>query len=301
MVIRDKHMRTINCLQYFILLCLTITFSACSSPKPNKSFSTDFVLSQSAQSQTTSTKEELKMLNEQSSKIIASVKKEQSRIDDLVFSHNDQLIIQVWLRDRTTQFKGYPYQQIIPPSGEIFFPDIGAVMVAGMTTAQLKALVTDHFTKTLKEPTVLVERIRKFDSVASSTAGWSQTADRQAAQLMPHIIVMGWVGEPGVYPLEPGLTVKEALALSGKLDIDGDYKRIYLVRGNIKNPEVARINLNRILRGQDLSKNYVLQPNDAIYVAPVKMWTAYDYIRTILMPISAVRDAVWVGSSAVTD
>lgn len=297
MATRNKYMRPVNCFQHLILLPVVLTLSACSSTKPEATFSTK---SDSMPAQV-STKEELNILNEQSNKIIASAKNNQTKTDDQTFSPNDQLIVQVWLRDRATQFKGYPFQYIIPPSGEVFIPDVGAVAASGKTVAEIKSLITAHFAKTLRDPTIMVERIRKIDSVISSTTGWSQTADRQAAQLIPHIIIMGWVGSPGVYPLEPGLTVREALALSGKLDENGDYKRIYLVRGSVKNPVITRINLNKILRGDDLAMNFVLQPNDAIYVAPVKMWTAYDYIRTFLLPISAVRDAVWVGSSAVTN
>jgi protein involved in polysaccharide export with SLBB domain len=292
-------MKIFDCLKVLSILLLLPVLSACFSTKDSASdYSAGVTIQSSPSAPSSSAEAELKMLKEQSTKIIESVKKEQTKGDNQTFSPNDQLIIQVWLHDRTTQFKGYPFQQVIPPSGEVFIPDVGAVVASGKTVSELKSLITTHFTKTLREPTIMVERIRKIESVISTTTGWSQTADRQAAQLIPHIIVMGWVGAPGIYPLEPGLTVREALALSGKLDENGDYKKIYLVRGSVRNPTVTRINLNKILRGDDLSKNYVLQPNDAIYVAPVKMWTAYDYIRTALLPISAVRDAVWVGTSA---
>jgi protein involved in polysaccharide export with SLBB domain len=297
-------MNILNSFRIFLILMLMLIVSSCSSTNSSlQSTPAEAIPQPVVPKPVISDDKELKVLNEQSQKIIASTKKEQVATDDHKFAPNDQITIQVWLRDRITQFKGYPFQQVVPPSGEIFIPDVGAVTVTGKTPAELKVLVSSHFVKTLRDPTILVERIRKIEPVVtpppSPATGWTQTADRQASQLIPHIIIMGWVGEPGVYPIEPGLRIREALALTGKIDENGDYKRIYLVRGSVKNPQVMRINMNKILRGEDLNSNILLQPNDAIYVAPIKMWTAYDYIRTILMPISAVRDAVWVGSNAL--
>lgn len=246
------------------------------------------------------------MLNEQSRLIIASTKKFQTTGSDAAILPGnrtivpgDQLIAQVWLRDKTTQFRGYPFQQTVPSSGEIFIPDVGAVIVAGKTVAEMKALISDHFSRILKDPTILLERISKLEPTLSPATALSLTADRQAILLIPHVVIMGRVTAPGIYPLEQGLTVRDALAQSGQIDEFADTKRIYIVRGSLTKPEVVRINLNRIQRGNDLAQNYLLQPNDAIYVPAVRMWVAYDYIRTALLPITAVRDAVWVGTSAV--
>ena len=270
-------MKKIYSIKHIMVMALTLVISACSSTKPLTSADQEA---------------ELKLLNEQSMGIIASVKKEQP-VNSNQIMPGDELVIQVWLRDRVTQFRGFPLQQTVPASGEIFVPDFGSVIVTSKTDSELKILLSKHFEKTLREPTIIVEHAQK---IATTTA----MSEKQAIQTVRHVVIMGWIASPNLYPFEPGMTIRSALAQSGEVKEFADITRIFVVRGSIDKPTVIRVNLKKALLGKDMSQNILLHPNDAIYVPCIRMWIAYDVIRKALLPISAVRDAVWVGTSAIT-
>ena len=82
------------------------------------------------------------------------------------------------------------------------------------------------------------------------------------------IIFPGSGGKANVINLlHNNTTLLEALALSGGIANTGKAKRIKLIRGNMKDPEVYLIDLSTIegMKQGDM----VLQANDIIYVEPV--------------------------------
>lgn len=241
----------------------------------------------SSQKQSPLIEAEIKMLNEQGKRIIAEVDKLDTKGFGR-FEPTDILTVQVWLRDRKTQFGGFPLQQMVPQSGQVFIPGIGLTEVAGKTSAELKTLLSLYFDTILRGSTVVVEHTQK----QIQGREW-----RQSILAVRHVTVMGWVRRAGICPIEPGVTVLDAIAFAGGLAEFANVRKIYLIRGSIDDPEVIRINLAKILTGKAPSQNIALEPNDAIYVPPVGMWKAYDVIRKALLPITGVRDAVWTASS----
>ncbi|MFO7870648.1 MAG: polysaccharide biosynthesis/export family protein [Kiritimatiellia bacterium] len=229
---------------------------------------------------------EAAMLRRQGEKIIKEAK---AGAGDSTIRPKDKLTVEIWLKDGRNQFDGFPFERDVPQSGEVFIPHFGVCEAAGKSNSQLEEELTRFFSRILKEPTVVVEHEQKLPP------NW-----RQSVLSVRHVTVMGWVSKPGLYRYEPGVTVREIIAHAGDLRRFADTKKIYLVRGDVREPDVHRINIADILKGKDLRTNYVLQPNDALYVPPIAMWKTYDAISKALLPISAVRDAVWVaGSSAV--
>ena len=82
------------------------------------------------------------------------------------------------------------------------------------------------------------------------------------------IVFPGSGGKANVINLQNNnTTLLEALALSGGIANTGKAKRIKLIRGNPKDPEVYLIDLSTIegMKQGDM----VLQANDIIYVEPV--------------------------------
>ena len=230
---------------------------------------------------------ELKLLQDQSSRLI-----EQARMIEVQRSRtvqaNDLLHIEVWMQDRSTQFKGFPLDKTVPSTCEVFIPYFGLTIVSGKTDKELADLLSEQFNKILKNSLVVVTHSQNH-----------LLGDRYSVQGVRHISIMGWVGRPGLYPIESYTKLNEAIAGAGGIADFGDLRNMYLVRGSVEKPTVLRIDLAKIMKGKDLTQNVVLEANDAIYVPPIKMWMAYDFIRKALLPITGVRDAVWTASSPV--
>lgn len=221
---------------------------------------------------------EISMVQEQSEQIIAEVQSNPRGEDRII--PNDELTVEVWMRDQKTQFAGFPLNRTVPGSGGVFIPHIGLTTVTGKTDNEVKVLLSEYFDKILNDATVVVEHSRK-------------RIEGQPVQGISYVSLLGWVQKPGLYELEPGVTtLRDVIATAGDMKEFADTKGVYLVRGPVDDPEVIKINFARVRVGRNLAQNYVLHHNDAIYVPPVRMWNVYDFIRIVLLPITAVRDAV---------
>ncbi len=225
---------------------------------------------------------EIQMLKEQSARIIAEAKLQKNAAD--IIRQNDTISIQVWLRDKKNQMQGFPLKEKIPGSGSIFIPDIGPTKIIGRTDAELTEQLTLHFGKILNEPTVVVEHEQESNA-------------KQADLTERHVTIMGWIKQPGLHPFREGMTIRDLVAAAGGTTIFANTKGIYVVRGSVDNPEVIRVNLKKIVKGENIEGNVHIEPNDAVYVPSVAMWKAYDVIRIALLPLSAVRDAVWISGT----
>ena len=225
--------------------------------------------------------DELEMLEDQSREIISDFKKAQQNVEAKVVP-GDEIIVEVWLKDKLTQFEGFPLKKTVPDSGDDFVPHLGIVNVKEKTSSDLQFMLAEHFGRMLNAPTVIVECRQK-------ELPWRA----ETFQAVRHVVVMGWVAKPGIYQFEQGLSLRNAIANAGDIKDFGNWKKIYVVRGSSENPEVLKVNLAVALTGKDVTQNILLQPSDAIYVPPIKMWKAYNFFRTLLLPIRAVRDTIF--------
>lgn len=213
----------------------------------------------------------------------------------------DELTVQVWKHDKITQLAGFPLSQTVPDSGSVFLPSLGLFAVSDKTDGELQNLLTGHFGKILVDATVVVSRKgreptgqRAPPHVIVNHAPATATGQLQSGRApLGRVILMGWGGKAGIYPLEAGLTLRDLIAKTGGFWDYADTHKVLIVRGSIQDPELITVDVARILVGQDLDKNVLLQANDAVYVPPINMWKIYDVIRKVLLPIQAVRDAIW--------
>lgn len=91
------------------------------------------------------------------------------------------------------------------------------------------------------------------------------------------VFVMGEVKHPGSYQIQTsGLSLLDALNLSGSYTEDADLKNIRLVREMKEQEGVKIIDLEKMLAQGDLSENYLLKDNDIIYV-PRKGIAKFNY------------------------
>lgn len=135
---------------------------------------------------------------------------------------------------------------IVNSKGDISFPQLGTLHVAGMTTEQLQADLQTRISKWVEDPTVTV-RLLNY-----------------------RVNVLGEVNRPGAINVSNNrYTILDALADAGDMTPYGERQGVLLIRE--ENGTQKRVLLD--ITSSDLltSEYYYLQPNDYIYVKPNKV------------------------------
>jgi polysaccharide export outer membrane protein len=129
--------------------------------------------------------------------------------------------------------------------GYITFPLLDDIRAAGMMPMELKA--------------VLTEKLAQYVSAPQVTVSVKNPASKK-------FYILGEVVNTGEYPLYKDLTVLQAFALAGGFTEWASKKEILLLRKEMGQDRVFRINYKTIVGSQDLSENLTLQANDTIVV-----------------------------------
>ncbi|MCF8360037.1 MAG: polysaccharide biosynthesis/export family protein [Prolixibacteraceae bacterium] len=160
--------------------------------------------------------------------------------------------------------------------GEIDFPYIGKVKVAGLTTEEIKEVVNDKISESLVEFSVVVKHVNR------------------------HFTLLGEVGSPGTYTFyKDYLTIFEALGYGRDLTDFGNRHKVKIIRHTQKGKLIETFDLTK---NDILSSNfYYILPNDIIYVEPnTKVWGAKTLpftailttINTAVLLYNAINNAV---------
>ena len=144
-----------------------------------------------------------------------------------------------------TNMSTAPQQQtyLVNSEGDINFPILGKIHVAGMTTEELQKYLVERISKDVENPNVMVS-LMNFN-----------------------VSVLGEVTLPGVVKVTRNrFSILDALASCNDLTPYGERSHVLLIRENNGKQERVILDLN----SADLltSPYYYLQPNDYIYVAP---------------------------------
>ena len=134
---------------------------------------------------------------------------------------------------------------LIDQEGNIEFPVIGKVHLAGLTRTQGVKLIKEKLNSHIKDPVVNL-RILNYK-----------------------ISVLGEVNKPGVYPLQSErITLLEAISLAGDLSIYGKRTDVLVIREDEGVKTINKIDLtNSDFINSDF---YYLNQNDVVYVEPNK-------------------------------
>lgn len=136
-------------------------------------------------------------------------------------------------------------QYLVDKNGMVHLPMIGAVKIAGLTTAAARMLVQERAAEYFKNPTVQLQ-IANFK-----------------------VTVLGEVARPSVYTMaNERVTLMDALGQAGDLTIFAKRNNILLIRTNGDKKEFVRFDLNSSKTFQ--SPYFYLKQNDLIYVEPGK-------------------------------
>jgi len=155
---------------------------------------------------------------------------------------------------------------IIDKDGEIDFPVIGKLKIAGLSPIETRVLLQQELSDYLKNPIINI-RIQNFT-----------------------VTVLGAVGRPGTYPVNgEQITIFEALGLAGDIVIKGKRDNVKVIRdfGDTKVYHTVNLNSKEIFK----SPAYYLTQNDLIYVEPNKSGKTesnLDQRATIAVSIASV-------------
>ncbi len=135
-----------------------------------------------------------------------------------------------------------PYD--VDKNGDIIFPVLGKIHVAGMTCDDVRRYLHNRLDETIRDMTVFVA-IENF-----------------------RINVMGEVNLPGTFPIKNNsVTFLEALAMAGDMKLTGDRRKVQLIR--FEDGQIKHYNFDMTKSDILDSKQMYLQQNDVIYVPPI--------------------------------
>lgn len=95
--------------------------------------------------------------------------------------------------------------------GMTVFPKIGPVHVTQITTDSLKKMLVTTYSVYLKDPAIEVTMLRR-------------------------VTVLGAVKNPGLYPVDPTMSIADVLALAGGADPNGNQNKLELIRNGKRQP-----------------------------------------------------------------
>lgn len=146
----------------------------------------------------------------------------------------DVIRLRIWREpDLTGEFA-------IDEGGVVVLPKIGAVAAADHTPADIERVVREEYAKYLRNPSIEIVLLRRIN-------------------------ILGAVRAPGLYPVDPTMTVRDALALAGGVLSQGQQDRVEIFRG--ENRLVSAV--HRETRVADLG----LRSGDQLYV-PERAWVS---------------------------
>jgi polysaccharide biosynthesis/export protein len=175
--------------------------------------------------------------------LLLSVSAEAQQPTAYTLQPGDKVDISVWQEPSLNR------QIVIAPDGMISFPLVGHIRAAGLTVQALEKTLSKQLSKNYKtapQVTVMLSEV--------TTGGSSQ------------IFVTGQVNNPGTYPITSGMTVMQAIALSGGLGKFAAKGRIQIHRRVSGNEQVFLFDYSDFESGKNLQGNIPLQPGDVIVV-----------------------------------
>ena len=171
------------------------------------------------------------------------------KVDDLVSIHVSTLDNEAsapFNLFRGRQEGGFAAEQVdylIDEAGEIDFPVVGKVKIAGLSPEETRQLLTERLSEYIRDPIINI-RLKNFT-----------------------VTVLGEVNRPGTYYVNgERINILEALGMAGDLTIKGQRENVMVIRDFDGTKVYSRIDLTN---KQALnSPVYYLTQNDVVYVEP---------------------------------
>lgn len=136
---------------------------------------------------------------------------------------------------------------LVDQTGNISFVKLGVMHVEGMTQKELKAKLENDLVPYLKDAVVSISFLNRHVTLLGA--------------ITPHVLSI----------TSDNMTILDALASSGDISERGRVDNILVIREVENGKEFKRLNLTN--RTVFYSPYYYLQPNDIVYIEPVKVKT----------------------------
>ena len=160
---------------------------------------------------------------------------------EYVIGAQDTLQITVWQQPSLSLSS-----VVVRMDGKISFPLLDDVQAAGLTTLELKELLT--------------ERISEYITAPHVTVILTQSRSKM-------VYVIGEVTKPGALLVRDGMRVASALSQAGGFRTFADQKRVRVIRNmNGSGPVEFIFNYPNFASGDNLAQNILLLPGDNIVV-----------------------------------
>ena len=133
----------------------------------------------------------------------------------------------------------------VRPDGKVSLPLLDDVQAAGTTPTKLAAPITERVRQYMNDPRVTV-----IVTAANSR----------------RIYLIGEVMRPGAIPMQPNMTVLQALSTSGGFSQFAKIKKMYVLRVENGSQLKIPVNYKAAISGHSPEQNTVLKPGDTIVV-----------------------------------
>jgi polysaccharide biosynthesis/export protein len=163
----------------------------------------------------------------------------------------------------------------VNPGGKIALPLVGELQAAGLTAAELAQRLTDEYSKKVKSPQVTVS-LREINSY--------------------RFYFVGKVARPGMYTSRSEVTLLQAISMAGGILEGVDLAQAYVARGQQRVP----VDFVRLMRGNDLTQNITLNPDDTIVLPDNPQHVIYvmgEVRQPGMLPF--VKERNWTATKAV--
>lgn len=156
---------------------------------------------------------------------------------DYKIGAEDVLHISVWENEHLNR------QVFVRPDGKISFPLVDDIEVDGLTTMEIKEIITEKLTRFINSPEVTVT-IKNMNNYK--------------------VYVMGAVNVPGVYNLKRKTSLLQLFAMAGGLSLakNIDLQKAYILREKKR----LAVDFEKLIEEGDVTQNVELLPDDVIYI-----------------------------------
>jgi polysaccharide biosynthesis/export protein len=185
-----------------------------------------------------------------------------------VLEIGDQVNIRIWGFDELER-----KAVVINNSGEIYYPLVGRVKVAGQTVPKAQEMIVTALKKYIIDPQV---------EFTSST-------NRQ------QVFVFGEVNSPTMVSYTRPTPVAEAIARAGWFNRDANRKNVVVVRKADDKYHVFSVNIGDVFKDGSKMQEFYLQGGDLVYVAPmgiVKLERFLQHFQNIAQTFLTIEQAV---------
>lgn len=141
----------------------------------------------------------------------------------------------------------------VAPDGTLSYPLLGTIYVRGLTAKELE----EKITQLLAEDFLVNPQVSVFIKEYSK------------------ISVLGQVARPGAYELKAGMTVIDAIALSGGFTKEADTQDVKLVRSRDGRKQTFDIDADEIITEGRKDKDIILEPGDLIIAGEINEETDF--------------------------